>query len=240
MITKEQYLEDMNRVFNETRPVKFSGNVYDRFGKYSKHSARKIFGSWGDAVKLAGLKPYKTRKKFIKCANCGEDTKNPKFCSSSCSCIFLNKKENGRKIGAKLNTTIYRCKICKEITEYNRKIRCNDCRFKIKTANGEFKHIKTLTKRDLLTSDTQKYRRIRDHARIMAKQNGMLKKCFICDYSLHVECCHIKPIKSFENNILISEINKPENLVGLCSNHHWEHDNIGLMLPTRVELVPQR
>jgi hypothetical protein len=43
---------------------------------------------------------------------------------------------------------------------------------------------------------------------------------------LYVECCHKSSIESFNMDTLISVINDPKNLLGLCKNHHWEYDNI--------------
>lgn len=80
-------------------------------------------------------------------------------------------------------------------------------------------------KKDLLTSDTQKYRRIRSHARKIAKKFNKLENCCICGYNKHVECSHFSPISSFNDDDLISLINNPSNLSGLCPNHHWEFEH---------------
>jgi hypothetical protein len=50
--------------------------------------------------------------------------------------------------------------------------------------------------------------------------------CQYCGYDKHVEVCHIKPICSFSEDTLISDINSPENLMILCPNCHWEFDNL--------------
>jgi len=51
--------------------------------------------------------------------------------------------------------------------------------------------------------------------------------CAKCNYDKHIEICHIKDIKDFADDALISEINSPFNLVGLCRNCHWElHNNL--------------
>lgn len=41
----------------------------------------------------------------------------------------------------------------------------------------------------------------------------------------HVEIAHIRAVADFSDEDLLSEINHPDNLVGLCPNHHWEYDN---------------
>lgn len=71
-----------------------------------------------------------------------------------------------------------------------------------------------------------KFCRIREHARKIAKMNGLDKlPCKSCGYSKHVEICHIKSISEFEDNSLISEINDIKNIIQLCPNCHWEFDN---------------
>jgi hypothetical protein len=58
--------------------------------------------------------------------------------------------------------------------------------------------------------------------------------CERCGYTKHIECCHIKPISSFSIDTMISEINKPENLIILCPNCHWEFDHQNIL---EVEIV---
>ena len=60
------------------------------------------------------------------------------------------------------------------------------------------------------------------HSRII--MNGTTKRCAICGYSLFVDTCHLRPIRSFADDSLISEINKKSNLIYLCPNHHHELD----------------
>lgn len=50
-------------------------------------------------------------------------------------------------------------------------------------------------------------------------------KCPVCGYTNHIEVAHIKAVADFSNDSLITEINDPSNLIGLCPNHHWEFDN---------------
>ena len=63
-------------------------------------------------------------------------------------------------------------------------------------------------------------------ARKIFNESNKQKKCSKCEYSLHYEVCHIKPVSEFPDHETILEINKIENLIALCPNHHWEHDNI--------------
>lgn len=66
---------------------------------------------------------------------------------------------------------------------------------------------------------------IRKDAQKSFENSGKTYKCIICGYDKHVEIAHIKAVSEFEDNALISEINHPDNLIGLCPNHHWEYDN---------------
>jgi hypothetical protein len=49
--------------------------------------------------------------------------------------------------------------------------------------------------------------------------------CVVCGYAVHVEVAHRVPVADFPDATPISKINDISNLVGLCPNHHWEHDN---------------
>lgn len=71
---------------------------------------------------------------------------------------------------------------------------------------------------------------IRKHAKLIFNNYIKTNKCSICNYSKHIEICHIKPVKDFSDNCLLSQINNPNNLVALCPNHHWEFDNGFLIL----------
>lgn len=76
--------------------------------------------------------------------------------------------------------------------------------------------------------------KIRKHAAFLFPKEK-LKKCFCCEYSNHVEICHIKSVSSFSKDSLLSEINDPSNLIGLCPNCHWEFDN-GLLTESQLKM----
>jgi len=60
--------------------------------------------------------------------------------------------------------------------------------------------------------------------------------CTNCGWAHHVHVCHIKAIKDYSKETLVSEVNDPSNLVLLCPNCHWLFDNEKLVLPERFEL----
>lgn len=64
---------------------------------------------------------------------------------------------------------------------------------------------------------------VRDRARRRYKNDK--SSCQNCNYSNHVEVCHIKPIHSFDITTLIDDINSPDNILILCRNCHWEFDH---------------
>jgi len=224
MITKVQIIEDIRKIKTKTGKIP-SKVTYEKIGSHSLKTIKKLFGNWSSAVyESLGVKPLiYARRPVVTCATCGKATKNSKFCSSSCAASYGNRNANGRKIGKKRKPGF--CRLCGEPCHYRKK-RCELCKTKIKTVDGTYAVIETLTKQQASTNDTQKYRRIRNHARIIAKANHLLIECFKCGYNTHVECCHKKSIKSFDKDTPVIEINDPQNLLGLCRNHHWEFDNL--------------
>ena len=137
------------------------------------------------------------RKEIIMtCFNCGIDTTNPRFCSRSCSASYNNKIAPKRKKKDKV--------------------------LKIRPSLSQ------TTKGELISKSTYKsnaYGLIRFHARKFVYQYKD-KICEKCGYEKHTEVCHLIPIKDFTDNTLISSINSLENLIILCPNCHWEHDNL--------------
>lgn len=70
-----------------------------------------------------------------------------------------------------------------------------------------------------------KYSYVRSWSRQIALKLGW-NKCSKCGYDKHVEICHIKPIHTFSEDTLLTEINDVSNLIALCPNCHWELDNL--------------
>ena len=52
-----------------------------------------------------------------------------------------------------------------------------------------------------------------------------VNECSNCGYDKHVEIAHIKAVSDFSEEILVTIINDPSNLIALCPNCHWEFDN---------------
>ena len=152
-----------------------------------------------------------------KCECCGVETTNPKYCGRSCAARMNNTKRPKRQL-----TEMF-CKHCGvSIPRSNwkeRRTTCNDCdRNKVdwsKVTYGQTKAKRTY----------QIHSRIRDIARQMYKNSGLPLKCEECGYDKHVIIHHKKPIGEHEDSATITEINRMENLMCLCPNHHWEIHN---------------
>lgn len=63
---------------------------------------------------------------------------------------------------------------------------------------------------------------LRKHAREILRYRKRV--CANCNYSEHVEACHVKSVSSFSAETLLLEINDPSNLVFLCPNCHKQLD----------------
>ena len=145
------------------------------------------------------------------CLHCGCDTKNPKFCSRSCSAKVTN-------LTPKRTATPRFCKSC-GVTVPARRTKCNSCITPDMTIQeAMYTHL----------HKSSAFALIRTRARSAVKDRK--KVCMCCGYNKHVEVCHIKAVSSYPNDTLLSEVNDPSNLVLLCPNCHWEFDHMGLDL----------
>ncbi|MBI4673561.1 MAG: HNH endonuclease [Chloroflexi bacterium] len=147
------------------------------------------------------------------CLNCGETTTNPKFCSSSCAAIYNNQHFPKRK----KQKREWICVQCGNPTTERRKY-CDGC------SPDYFKWMERTIGELSRDGSYQMYRTVRALARRIYNDSGRPLACAICGYSDHIEICHIKAISSFDKKTRIREVNRLENLVALCPNHHWEFD----------------
>lgn len=153
---------------------------------------------------------------MVQCSQCGKETNNPKFCSQTCSALFNNTLRY-----AKLEKIISYCKKCNNPCAKNRKF-CNDCY----VVRGAFAEDMTLEQaRYKRGSQTNAHTLVRFRARDFALNVLKWDKCQKCGYDKHIEIAHKKAITEFDDNTLLSEINKEENLMALCPNCHWEYDH---------------
>ena len=142
------------------------------------------------------------------CFYCKKPTKNPKFCSRSCSIIVSNRVPKRKK-------KKFFCKTCsKEIAS-----RRSYCDIHAKRGRGD------ITIQEAIYTKLHKssaYALIRSRARKVMENEERV--CAWCGYSRHVEVCHRTPISKLPPEMKISKANEKENLILLCPNCHWEHD----------------
>jgi hypothetical protein len=160
------------------------------------------------------------------CKNCQKLTKNPKYCSISCSAKVNNKVIPKRQIEEQ-----NKCLSCKKRLSRRKGSRkyqlCKNCLSEKNILNFGDKTKIEITNLSLSYSSKHRYEKIRQHAkRISSKMNWFKTKCEKCSYDKHVELCHVKPIHSFSDDSLVKEINDKNNICFLCPNCHWELDNL--------------
>lgn len=186
----------------------------------------------------------------VTCGNCEiKFEKNPSeinksgfnYCSRKCSAVQNNKRHPKRRpegtcmdCSAQIPKVRLRCKPCGMIAIQTRSEKCicgmdKELR-SVRCLNCYTNNLLSKTKEDFQyinkNNKASKHTRIREQARKIAKENGLYEKgCNSCGYTKHVEICHIKPVSSFEDGTLITEINNVSNLVQLCPNCHWEFDH---------------
>lgn len=174
-------------------------------GSYNR-SLRNV-GKCCCSIKCLHAKPKKN------CEQCGTETKNPRFCSTSCSATYLNRQKPKRAKKEKF------CSGCGRPSVRNSK-RCKFCR------NKKNYGILSLSDVKQISGSRNSYdTTVRLHSRFIAKEAGLLDFCSRCGYTLCVECCHIKAVSEFPLTATLNEVNDVNNLIGLCPNHHWELDH---------------
>jgi hypothetical protein len=155
-----------------------------------------------------------------KCQTCEKETKNPKFCSRTCSAVASNKKSPKRKLEGV-------CSICDSPCNRRRKY-CPAC-YERDIKNGFLGRNPEASIADMKRGGNANfqglYPRIRELSRKKFLKSGFSMECAICGYSLHVDICHIKGINEHEETDMIKDVNHIDNLIPLCKNHHWELDN---------------
>ena len=146
-------------------------------------------------------------------------TKN-NFCSRSCAATYNNSHNKNRKFGPK-KAVFWKCKICDcDIEDGRLYCKKHSTAFKPLDINLTIEEVKY---KNGLKSN--RFIKIKSHSRRVADTNGMLEQCFICGYKNAVQACHIIPVSKFPESTKIKEVNSPNNLIGLCPNHHWELDH---------------
>jgi hypothetical protein len=186
------------------------------------------------------------------CAYCGKiieiregqkacDVRVKKFCNRSCSAKFNNKGKN-RWLHITGDCSRGFCANCGEEIKYKRQKGgsysprqfCEDClttersKILVKRHGKNDLVLEERTKGDLRAAEPNSHwcrSRITQAARRVYKNSGKSKICAVCGFPHGIQVCHKRPIADFPDNALIKEINHPDNLIGLCPNHHWMLDH---------------
>lgn len=153
------------------------------------------------------------------CPVCKKEHKNPKFCSRSCSATYANSMTPKRKLEGT-------CKTCKKPAPAAWTY-CKSCKYTRQIMRSQDQTIEQVRE---LFGAYEGHAKIRSWARTLFKKSGLPKVCKHCGYSLHVEIAHIIPVGDFDKSTPVNEVNRIDNLVPLCRNHHWEFDHGHLKL----------
>jgi hypothetical protein len=144
------------------------------------------------------------------------------FCSQSCSTSFYNRVSPKRTAKKKACGRT----LCPNIISTQRKF-CVDCRPAAVTPSNLDAWLRGwgtlggMQRRAKYQIDAQ----VRHIARIVYRVLGRSRRCHLCPYDKHIDVCHLRDIMDFPPSALIAEVNHPDNLLGLCRNHHWEFDH---------------
>lgn len=148
------------------------------------------------------------------CIMCNSQTSNPKFCNRSCAARFNNVKYPKRQ-------KEHQCKGCETPVGAGNRY-CKKCAIRRRNTY-EFATLRSITRKYRKYTPAAAYNIIRQRARNILKRAGRIV-CEICGYAKHFEAAHKIPISSYPDTALLRDINRPENLLALCPNCHWELD----------------
>jgi 5-methylcytosine-specific restriction endonuclease McrA len=146
------------------------------------------------------------------CPTCGQETRNPKFCSRSCAASHNNVLVPKRRLGGI-------CSVCGLLIPRRHRY-CREHR-----PNRPLDRSQPIgTVADRSEHPACRYARLRQDARRQYVQ-AFPYRCSRCGYDKHIEVCHKRALTSFPPDTPIAIVNSLENLIGLCPNCHWEFDH---------------
>ena len=158
----------------------------------------------------------------LECLECGTDVERAPsmvlskvFCGRPCATSY-NNRQKPKRVAAVLPP----CSACDQPVTTRRRKFCGAC--------WDARKLGQLTLGALVRrrrSRSAARRSIADHARRVFLRDHPDPFCAVCGYKKHVETAHRKEVAQFNDDALVSEINDPANLIGLCPTHHWEFDH---------------
>lgn len=164
-----------------------------------------------------------------------------KFCNPSCAASFTNKQSPKRKRRSEKPTEGL-CISCKIVIQYKDRRPhkyCDSCRSIARGWHNRERYGGVVVMDDSKTKGELKSQMngyylfrsvVNKHASRAYKQAGKQDCCVVCGYH-DIQICHIKAVSKFPDTATLAEIDHPDNLVGLCPNHHYEFDKGQLELP---------
>lgn len=158
------------------------------------------------------------------CVNCGLELtrkSQKKFCGNRCAGLFNNRnpsikiEESRRKLQGS-------CDKCGKTISKTRMFCGKKCQGITALDDWDFVRLGDTKKSE---TNRSRYPYIHALARIKYIRSGSPMQCKICGYDKHVDIAHIRAVKTFNDDTLVSEVNDLNNLMALCKNHHWEFDH---------------
>lgn len=96
--------------------------------------------------------------------------------------------------------------------------RCQECENKLRREKLMSRTLGDI--KDSTSNKNNPFHLVRAQARMIMEESKAKHECAICGFSEYVETCHIKAISDFTLDTRVSEVNRLDNLVYLCPNHH--------------------
>lgn len=144
------------------------------------------------------------------------------FCNSSCAAKYNNRSKV--KEGS-----VTDCLYCGNLFHkaYKTQKFCNRTCCGKYAKEVKFSFIEGLTKGQIKERYSPQTARstITRHANKVFDVSGRDRVCEICGYDKAINICHIKPVKDFEDEDYLIDINSIDNLKALCPNCHWDFDH---------------
>lgn len=167
------------------------------------------------------------------CITCQGELKRrdqKKFCSRSCAAKHNNKVTPKRKKAMRSQ----QCRGCLVVIYPNQNSTlnafCDECREQKKHHRNGIDRGERTIEEVVIRKGTNKYDQIREHAYRIYKNERANPLCERCNYTRHIEICHIQSVPSFPLNTKLKVVNARENILFLCPNCHWEFDHEMLSL----------
>ena len=240
-MTKEEVSARLVLVIEQTEKVP-TRLEFCTIAKISKSTIAKAFGSYSAMLEELDLQnknkfiPIATKCNNTNCTNIFHttvDNKNKRYCSRSCSNsaeprrkAVVNSYQISRYQNKGIRETIYIKPICLNCNQEHSR----ESSFCSTICKTEHRFKNTLLKNCYCNGAmANKYRVIRDSAKNYSK-HFIGTVCQNCGYNKHIEIAHIKPIKDFNENDTLWDVNNSTNLMALCPNCHWEFDSGNLTL----------